>query len=98
MNEGFRTSPPCNSRSDRRAQIIFPDRGIALSTRPPVIEPVQLVDRECLVAKPALRPQLVDEHLSERSNAGELSVFDEREPGLHIRDGAAQALIGKLLV
>lgn len=98
MDEGSRTSLPCNSLSDCRAQVVVRDRGIAVSTRSAVIEPVQFINRECPVAKSALRPQLVDEHLSERSNAGELSVFDEREPAIHIRDGAAQALIGKLLV
>lgn len=97
MNGDFRTSL-CNSLSDRRAQIVVPDREFALATRSAVIQPVQFIHRERLVAKSALHPQLVDEHLSERGNAGELSVFDEREPAIHIRDGAAQALIGKLLV
>lgn len=76
-------------------RIVARDRGRALSARPSVIEPVQFIDRKYFVVKPSLRPQLVDEHLSKRSNARELPLFDKSEPCFHIRDCAAQAVISK---
>ena len=70
-------------------RIVTRDRGRTLSTRPLVVEPVQLIDRKYFVGKPSLRPQLVDEHLSKRSNACELPLFDKSEPCFHICDCAA---------
>ena len=69
--------------------------GGTLSARLSVIEPVQLIDCKCFVGKPSLRSQLVDEHLSKRSKACKLALFDKSEPCFHIRDRSAQAVIGK---
>src|SRR3954452_25376885 len=79
-----------SARSNRSAW-----RCSARSTRPAVIELVQLIDRKGLVGEPSLRLQLEDEHLAERRKAAELPLFDQREPGFHIRVGAPQAVVGK---
>jgi hypothetical protein len=76
-------------------RIMAGDRGSALATRPSVIQPVQFIDRKWLVGKLALRPQLVDEHLTKRRKACELPLFDKREPRFHIGDGTPQAVVGK---
>src|SRR5262249_4891171 len=81
--------------SDDPAQKIGRDRDGALPIRSPEVNPVQFVDGKRSVRKLVSHPQLVDEHLPERSNGCELALFEKHEPALHVCLCTGQAVARK---